>query len=643
MEVKQTLGGRYELQDQLGVGGMAVVWRAHDNVLGRSVAVKLLAGPHVDDPVSRRRIRDEARAAATLSHPNIAQVYDFGESDEGGVCTPYVVMELVRGGTLAQHMAGGPLPTQIVFRICAEVAAALAAAHADDLVHRDIKPANVMVTRTGAKVVDFGIAAAISSGGGESNGELFGTPAYLAPERLLGDTVEPASDVYALGVLLYKLLTGHSPWSADTTTKMLAAHVYVEPEPLPQLPRVPPYVTELVNRCLIKDPTLRPSARDVASILAEAAGVRVVGDELAHSLAVPAVDGEPSAVLVPGSAPALGAAGSGPSPRVPAPRRAPAGSASGAAASGVAASGVTASGVADRGGAGSGGAGSGGSGSGGSDRGGAESGGFTPSGSDPGGAGAGGSGSGGSDPGRSPRARRPVPASPVSAAPVPVPRRRRRQIAAAAAVVAIAVAGLVWLLLPDASQERDRVPGAAQAAPGGGGSPGGSYAPTSSRNAGKGSGPGAVSDPPRQPTGGTVVLPDGSVVSRPVELPGATRPGPGGPAEPDDGGGGDGPDPVPTATRPPVATAAPTTAPGTGQQPETRTLSATGGSVEASCTPGGSAELLSWKPSRPYKLKSVDPGPAQSTEVEFKHGKRLTRMTVTCSGGIPSAETVTQD
>jgi serine/threonine-protein kinase len=164
VEVKQILGGRYELQDQLGVGGMAVVWRAHDDVLGRAVAVKLLAGPYASDPSSRRRIRDEARAAAMLSHPNIAQVYDFGESDEGGECTPYVVMELVPGKTLAQHMANGPLPPKVAFRICAEVAAALAAAHSDGLVHRDIKPANVMVTPTGAKVVDFGIAAAISAG-----------------------------------------------------------------------------------------------------------------------------------------------------------------------------------------------------------------------------------------------------------------------------------------------------------------------------------------------------------------------------------------------------------------------------------------------------------------------------------------------
>src|SRR4051812_33206349 len=157
VEVRQTLGDRYKLLDELGSGGMAVVWSARDEVLGRRVAVKLLAGRFAGDPQSRARIRDEARAAATLSHPNIAQVYDYGEA----AGAPYVVMELVNGPTLQQKVADGPLPPRKVFRICGEVAAALAAAHADGLVHRDIKMANIMVTPAGAKVVDFGIAAAV--------------------------------------------------------------------------------------------------------------------------------------------------------------------------------------------------------------------------------------------------------------------------------------------------------------------------------------------------------------------------------------------------------------------------------------------------------------------------------------------------
>ncbi|MFC6016002.1 serine/threonine-protein kinase [Plantactinospora solaniradicis] len=310
MDSQQVLGGRYRLEDQLGQGGMAVVWRARDEVLGRSVAVKLLAGPHARDPSSRRRIRHEARAAALLSHPNVAQVYDYGESVNGLTHIPYVVMELVSGSTLEQRLAAGPLPPKVAFRICAEVAAALAAAHDQGLVHRDIKPGNVMVTPAGAKVVDFGIAAAVDRDDGDEWGdELLGTPGYLAPERISGDAVEPASDVYGVGVLLYRLLAGQAPWSAETATQMLRAHVYVEPAPLPPLPDVPTKVGDLIQRCLRKDPAQRPTAREVAAVLARAARVRIVDDELAHSLAPAAVDGEPSTVLVP--RPANGAGGAG--------------------------------------------------------------------------------------------------------------------------------------------------------------------------------------------------------------------------------------------------------------------------------------------------------------------------------------------
>jgi serine/threonine-protein kinase len=275
MEVQQQmLGGRYTLLNELGSGGMAVVWRARDEVLGRSVAVKLLAGEYASDPLSRARIRDEARAAATLSHPHIAQVYDFGECDSSGYRVPYVVMELVHGITLQHRVASATLAPRQIFEICGQVAAALAAAHADGLVHRDIKPANVMVTQDGVKVVDFGIAAV--AGPADPDDEVLGTPAYLAPERLTGAAVEPASDVYALGVLMYRLLAGESPWAADTTTQMLTAHIYVEPAPLPQLPEVPIQVTALVNRCLRKEPAERPSAAEAATILAGAAVDRTV-------------------------------------------------------------------------------------------------------------------------------------------------------------------------------------------------------------------------------------------------------------------------------------------------------------------------------------------------------------------------------
>ncbi|MEU4619037.1 protein kinase [Actinoplanes sp. NPDC023801] len=274
MEAERKLGGRYRLENELGRGGMAVVWRALDEVLNRPVAVKVLAGRFAGDDRFRARILHEARSAATLSHPNIAQIYDFGESEENGRPVPYVVMELINGPTLQQRVSRGRIPPRTIFRICGEVATALAVAHDDGLVHRDIKLANIMVTPGGAKVVDFGIAAV--AGPASPEDALLGTPAYLAPERLTGGAIEPASDVYALGVLLYRLLAGTAPWSVETTTQMLSAHVYQEPNPLPDLPGVPEEIIDLVTRCLAKDPAARPVAAEVAGLLgdaAEAAGV----------------------------------------------------------------------------------------------------------------------------------------------------------------------------------------------------------------------------------------------------------------------------------------------------------------------------------------------------------------------------------
>jgi eukaryotic-like serine/threonine-protein kinase len=320
---EQVLGGRFALLDRLGSGGMSVVWRARDEVLGRTVAVKVLAGRYADDPDYRDRIRDEARAAAALSHPNVAQVYDYGEAEVAGARMPYVVMELVRGGTLQDRLVAGPVPPRYAMRVCAEVAAALAAAHADGLVHRDIKPANVMVTPEGAKVVDFGIAAVVGPAGPDG-GEVIGTPAYLAPERLINDAVEPASDVYALGVLLYRLLAGHAPWSADTTTQMLSAHIYVEPEPLAPMPDAPDYVIELCNRCLQKDPTRRPSAREAAALLAHGAGLRVTEDEPAPA-ATGDTDKEPSVLIRPPAGTPLMLLPQARNPPAPSPPERPAG------------------------------------------------------------------------------------------------------------------------------------------------------------------------------------------------------------------------------------------------------------------------------------------------------------------------------
>jgi len=269
MEAVQYLTGRYRLIERLGAGGMSVVWRAYDDVLGRPVAVKLLGPRYAADPASRQRIRDEARAAARLNHPYITDVYDYGESDSDHGTVPFVVMELVDGVPLDQRLRGEPLPWRFATEICAQVAAALAAVHARGLVHRDVKPANIMLTGSGAKVVDFGISA-VAGDRSERPGQVFGTPAYLAPERLDGGPADAASDVYALGLVLYKALTGDLPWDADTTTQMLVAHCYKEPAPLPPIAGLPEQVADLCRRSLAKKPADRPSAAELAAGLTAA-------------------------------------------------------------------------------------------------------------------------------------------------------------------------------------------------------------------------------------------------------------------------------------------------------------------------------------------------------------------------------------
>ncbi|MEU8407054.1 serine/threonine-protein kinase [Micromonospora sp. NPDC048842] len=268
MQRDQLLAGRYRLLERLGSGGMSVVHRAYDEVLERDVAVKVLVA---SDTNARQRIRGEAKAAARLSHPHVTSVYDYGESALDGVQVPFVVMELLGGHTLEHRLVVGPLPPRAGLRVCAEVASALTAAHEQGLVHRDIKPGNVMLTPTGAKVLDFGIAAAAGASEIDFEGRLLGTPAYLAPERLQAGEVLPASDVYALGLLLYRVLTGRLPWPAEAQTGMLRAHTHVEPDPLPPIDRVPPEVHRLYRWCLAGDPADRPSAADAARILLAAA------------------------------------------------------------------------------------------------------------------------------------------------------------------------------------------------------------------------------------------------------------------------------------------------------------------------------------------------------------------------------------
>jgi eukaryotic-like serine/threonine-protein kinase len=271
MRAGDLVDGRYRLERNLGSGGMSVVWHAHDEVLDRPVAMKVLAAPFAAEPEQLSRVHQEAQSAARLLHPNVATVYDYGETaDESGEPVPYVVMELLPGRTLSDELAGGALPAAAALRICAEIAAGLAEAHTHGVVHRDIKPSNVILTPAGAKVFDFGIAARAGQPDVEADGTVWGSPAYLAPERLDGNDVMPASDVYALGVLMYRTLTGDLPWRADSPSQILALAATEEPTPLPPIEGVPESVRQVYERCLDREPTARPSAAEVAAVLREA-------------------------------------------------------------------------------------------------------------------------------------------------------------------------------------------------------------------------------------------------------------------------------------------------------------------------------------------------------------------------------------
>ncbi|MGI5521286.1 serine/threonine-protein kinase [Micromonospora sp. CA-259024] len=258
------LHDRYVLRERIGLGGMSEVWRADDDVLGRPVAIKVLAGQLAADPQLRATIQREARAAARLAHPHVTQVYDYAEATlAGGVVVPYLVMELVDGHNLADRLRTGPLPWPEAVRVAGQIAAALAAAHRIGVVHRDVKPGNVMLTDTGAKVLDFGIAA-LGGLDGQSGGPLMGTPAYFAPERLAAGPPDPASDVYALGALLYRTLTGRAPLPVQSWEDALEVHRRATPVPPLQVPGLPADIAELTVACLAANPADRPSAAHLA-------------------------------------------------------------------------------------------------------------------------------------------------------------------------------------------------------------------------------------------------------------------------------------------------------------------------------------------------------------------------------------------
>ena len=282
------LAGRYRLTDRIAAGGMGEVWRGRDELLNRTVAVKLLPTGRAGDEAFLARFRAEARYAASLSHPGIARVYDYGESpDFGGA---YLIMELVDGDPLSAILARlGRLSPDATLDIVSQAARALDAAHQAGIVHRDIKPGNLLVAADGTtKITDFGIATALRAAQAAhltETGMVMGTAMYVSPEQATGAPVNEASDIYSLGVVAYECLVGHPPFTAREPLAIAFAHKH---EPVPALPPdVPPAVSDLVYHMLAKIPEDRPAnvraVADRADMLRDALALGDSGQPAGYS------------------------------------------------------------------------------------------------------------------------------------------------------------------------------------------------------------------------------------------------------------------------------------------------------------------------------------------------------------------------
>ena len=259
---ERVLSARYELLELIGNGGMADVYRAHDQLLDRIVAVKILHPQFRNDAEFIEKFHREAQAAARLSHPDIVNIYDVGiEGDDH-----YIVMEYVRGNTLKDRIKeGGPLPVADALRIAREIADALSHAHSNHLVHCDIKPHNILLTEAGhAKVADFGIARAVTESTMTYSGNIVGSVHYFSPEQAKGTIITPKSDVYSLGVVLYEMLTGTLPFTGENPVSIAMKHLQEQPIPVRQLrPEIPMTVEAIVMKAMNKDPALRPESMEM--------------------------------------------------------------------------------------------------------------------------------------------------------------------------------------------------------------------------------------------------------------------------------------------------------------------------------------------------------------------------------------------
>jgi eukaryotic-like serine/threonine-protein kinase len=307
-----TLGGRYRLDERIAGGGMGDVWRGTDEVLGRTVAVKILLPALLDEPGFAERFRGEARTMATINHPGVVDVYDYGSDQQ----LAFLVMEYVEGDALSRTLSRvGRLTPARTMALVAQAADALQAAHANGIVHRDVKPGNLLVRPNGTLVLtDFGIARSALVGQLTVAGSVLGTASYISPEQASGEVATAASDVYALGVVAYQCLSGHRPFDGATPIEIAMKHVRETPRPLPA--DIPPSVRAIVDRALAKNPSERwPSASAMAAVARQAASAL---SATSHQPA--AQSARASAPASPGPISGSPAAGSARPPYPPVPR-----------------------------------------------------------------------------------------------------------------------------------------------------------------------------------------------------------------------------------------------------------------------------------------------------------------------------------
>lgn len=292
------IGNRYEVLEKIGIGGMATVYKAKDNILKRNVAVKVLRDEFTTDEEFIKRFNTEAQAAASLTHPNIVSIYDVGHEDN----LNFIVMELIQGKTLKQIITeDGVLPWKWSINIAIQIASALEIAHKNNIVHRDIKPHNIIITEDGvAKVTDFGIAKAVSNSTITAFGTTIGSVHYFSPEHARGGYTDAKSDIYSLGVVMYEMMTGRVPFDADTPVSIALKHMQEKPvEPIKLNPSIPYAVNKIIMKAMQKEVALRYSSatemlKDLNAALKNPDGNTVMPDqniENSYTQRIPTIQG----------------------------------------------------------------------------------------------------------------------------------------------------------------------------------------------------------------------------------------------------------------------------------------------------------------------------------------------------------------